>query len=163
MDLVCPAGVVAERADDFCKIFVESHGVGFSIVPGFEGGEGFFVGFEEVCEFVDDGAAVGGGEITPGWVLEGCAGGTDGEVDVRGGGSLDGGNGGFVGWVYAGNCAAGGFDEFVVDEETSWEGDFSAVGGCEVDGETHFVGDGEVTLGGLMGEYGCWEGWRYVV
>jgi len=141
VDLVGPAGVVAETGDYFGEVFVQSHRVGLAVVPGFDAGEGLGVGFDQGGEFVHQSAAVGGGEVAPGGVGEGGPGGGDGGVDVGGGGGVDGADLGFVGRVDAGYFfRGGGFDEFIVDEEAGGEGEFEAVGGGEVDGEVvgHF-------------------------
>ena len=51
---------------------------------------------DKVGEFEHQVASVCGGKVTPRGGLEGFAGGGDGEVDVMGGGGLDGGDFGFV-------------------------------------------------------------------
>ena len=46
VQLVGPAGVVAEAGDDLAQVLGERHAVGFAVVPGLDGGERFGVGFD---------------------------------------------------------------------------------------------------------------------
>ena len=38
VDFVCVATVIAESSADFGEILIESNGVGFSVIPGFDRG-----------------------------------------------------------------------------------------------------------------------------
>jgi len=90
LDLVGPAGIVSESANDGGNI---ATGVadGLSVVERLDGGEGLLVLVAEIGELLEeDTTLVGGGEL-PGTV-EGLAGGGDGEIDVLLGTLADGGD-----------------------------------------------------------------------
>lgn len=89
MDFVCVATVVSQHAGDFIEVLGEGDRVGFSIVPGLDGGEGFGVGFHEGGKLEQEATSVSGGQVAPGGRFKGCSGGGDGDVDIFGCGSVD--------------------------------------------------------------------------
>lgn len=152
MDLVRVATIVPQNAGDFTKIFVESDGVRFSVVPGLDGCESLGVGLNERRKLEQEVAPGGSREVTPGRRFKGRSGGCDGDVDVFGCSGVDRGDFGLVtlgrvlAWmwrrgvglrvvrgVYSGYfLALFRLDPFVVYEETDRLGVFTAIGGCEL-------------------------------
>ncbi len=96
-DLVRPAGVVADAANDGADITL-GHGDGLAVVERLDGGEEVGVLLNNVGELVQEPAAVVGCGLLPGGV-EGLAGGGDGDVDILLGGLADRGNDLFGGGV----------------------------------------------------------------
>jgi hypothetical protein len=132
VELVGPAGVVAEGCRDFGNVEEAACVVGLAVVEGLDCGETVEVGVDEVGEAVEEAGAEGGVE-GPGF-CEGGAGGEDGGVDIFFCGGADGADflfgAGGVNLGLGGGCedilqgvdgghrlAVAAFDELVVDEE----------------------------------------------
>lgn len=80
LDLVGPAGVVSQAADDVCDIS-SGHADGLAVVERLNGGKGADLALNKVGELVQELAAVLGSDGPP-CALEGLAGGGDGNVNV---------------------------------------------------------------------------------
>lgn len=65
VELVGPAGVVAEAVDDLFEILVDRDGVRLAVVPGLNGGEDVLVLLYQVGQLVHEDAAVTAGQVTP--------------------------------------------------------------------------------------------------
>lgn len=116
VNLVGPAGVVAERGDSL------GHGHGLAVCvehptfQGFKGCEVLRVALDEIGEFVQEGAAEGARSGFP--CGEGLCGAMHGAVNVRWAGGGDGCEWGAGGGVLDGQgLVGGGRGEFIVDEE----------------------------------------------
>jgi hypothetical protein len=90
VDLVGPAGVVAEAADDGADV-ATGHGDGLAIVERLDGGQQVQVLLSEVGQLAKILAALLGRGLLP-CCVEGFAGGGDGQVDVLLAGLGDGGD-----------------------------------------------------------------------
>ena len=84
MDLVGPAGVVAEAVDDQRQVGMPALADRLAVVEGFELGQLVDVRFDQVGELVHQPAAVAGVHLAPGAGVKRLAGGLDGQVDVGG-------------------------------------------------------------------------------
>ena len=84
VDLVGPAGIVADGSDRLGDIDGRCYGVGLSIIKGLDSGKLSGVRFHEVRKFVQKNTALGTrGVKTPGGV-EGILSGLDSEIDILG-------------------------------------------------------------------------------
>lgn len=88
LDLVGPAGVVSQAADDGADVAL-GHGDGLSVVEGLDGGEEVGVLLGDVGELVQVDGTLGGGDLLPN-ALERLARGGDGDVDILLGSLVDG-------------------------------------------------------------------------
>ena len=85
MDLVGPAGVVAEAVDHQRQVGVAALADRLAVVEGLELGQLVDVLLDQVGQLVHQPAAVAGVHLAPGApVVERLAGGLDGQVDVGG-------------------------------------------------------------------------------
>ena len=84
LDLVGPAGVVAEAGDDGLDVRLCPE-EGLAIVEGLDGSEGVDVLLDELCEAGEELAALSTGHAEAVRVLESILGSLDGGVDVLGG------------------------------------------------------------------------------
>jgi len=81
VELVSPAGVVAEALDGESKIDVERLGIGLSVVKGLNGGHLLLVALQEVCELEHEVTTSAAVDVLP-VALERLAGGADGDINV---------------------------------------------------------------------------------
>ncbi len=128
-DLGGPSGHVAEEVDGERNVGGAGHGQRLAVVHGFELGKFFEMLLQQVGEFVEQPAALRGGdalggELAPGALVKGATGGADGTVDIGGFGFgnvshyLSGGR-----IVDGKGLAGGGVDELAVDEHAVIAGD----------------------------------------
>ena len=116
LDLVGPAGVVSEAANDVRDVG-GGHCDGLAVVEGLDGGKGVYLALAQVGEFVEENTTTLWGGVLPLAVLEGFTCGGDGNIDILLRGLVDGANdllGRRVDDLEG--LAVGALDELVVDE-----------------------------------------------
>lgn len=129
LDLVGPAGVVSQAADDVRDVG-GGHCDGLAVVERLDGGKGVYFPLAQVGELVEELATALRGGVLPLAMLEGLAGGSNGNVDILLGGLVDRADNLLCGWVDdLEGLAVGALDEFVVDEAVGYvRGLFSGFG-----------------------------------
>lgn len=154
MDLICIAGVVLDRADDFAQVIVQGDRVWLAIVPCLDCCQRLSVFLNQLSELVENVCSSIGVNVSPFRVLECFPGCCDRDVDVFWPGCINRNDLTLIAVIWsAGSCqsfrrglvtcryiprvyrsnglAGFGRDEFVVDEQASWLLVLAAIRRCE--------------------------------
>ena len=82
MELICPAGVIAQTVDHQRDVAIEALADRLAIVERFESGQLLNIAFDEVGQLVDEATAIAGIHLAPGFAFKGFAGGSHSHVDI---------------------------------------------------------------------------------